>query len=201
MAERKYEQTLGIRTSGLREWRNRKVPYNRYEPTPYKALEQLFREYKIERNDKVVDYGCGRGRVTFYIHHRFRVPVTGIEVNDLTFDEAIDNKASYRMKAKHIEAPIRLKYGLAEQYEVKNTDTLFYFFNPFSVQIFEKVLQQITASIREHQRTVDIILYYPLQSYKRVMQETEFTLINRIPVPEINDPQAKFLIYRYQVKE
>lgn len=197
MAERKFDQALRIRTAGIREWRDRSVPYHRYEATPYEALETLFQHYKIRQTDRVVDFGCGRGRVSFYIHNRFKVPVKGIEVNELTFAEALDNKAVYRQGAGHISAPIRFMYGLAEQYEVKPIDTKFYFFNPFSVKIFKQVVQNIINSVKTHPRSVDLILYYPTAEYKSFLKKsTPFKLISKVKVPEAQDQKEKFLIYR-----
>lgn len=198
MLERKFDQMLRIRTTGLREWKNHSTHFNRYEATPYKALQQLFQVYKLKETDQLVDFGCGRGRVPFYIHHHFQIPVTGIEVNDKTYEEALNNKISYRQQAKHILAPIKLKYGLAEQYEVKKSDNRFYFFNPFSAKIFKKVVSNIMNSLEEHDRSVDIILYYPLQEYKQILKKhTPFYLMNKVRVPEAQDKKEKFLIYRY----
>lgn len=196
MAERLYDKSLSIKTVGRREWRDRSVKFNRYEATPYDALDKLFDAYKIRKTDKVVDFGCGRGRVVFYIHNRFHVPVTGIEVHDLTYSEAVENKSSYRFKNKHIKAPIKFKYCLAQHYQVKPSDNIFYFFNPFKV-IFKKVVKNILASVKEHERTVDIILYYPMPEYKKFLkEETPFRLINKVRLPAVNDSREKFLIYR-----
>ena len=197
MAERLYDKSLSIKTVGRREWRDRSVKFNRYEATPYDALDKLFDAYKIRKTDKVVDFGCGRGRVVFYIHNRFHVPVTGIEVHDLTYSESVENKSSYRFKNKHIKAPIKFKYCLAQHYQVKPSDNIFYFFNPFKVDIFKKVVKNILASVKEHERTVDIILYYPMPEYKKFLkEETPFRLINKVRLPAVNDSREKFLIYR-----
>lgn len=197
--EKKYDKLLYIKTVGIREWLNRAIHYNRYEATPYAALDRLFEFYKFKKTDKVVDFGCGRGRVAFYIHNKFHIPVTGIEINDKTYGEALDNKLRYRQKAKHIKAPIKLKYGLAEQYEVKSTDNKFYFFNPFSVKIFRKVVNNILHSVEKEERPVDIILYYPMPEYKEFLkEETPFQLLNKIVVPEATDKKEKFLIYRFE---
>lgn len=199
MAERKYDRLLQIKTTGLREWRDQSLPYNRYEPTPYRALERLFEVYRLNKDDEVVDFGVGRGRVSFYIHHRFHIPVTGIEVNETTLEEAFHNKASYRQKAKHIEAPIRLYYGLAEQYAIQHTENCFYFFNPFSIKIFKKVVNNILLSVKECKRTVDIILYYPLPEYKKFLHDkTSFRLMDKVKVPGTKDKLDKFLIYRLE---
>lgn len=197
MGERKHDRLLHIKTVGIREWRDGINHYNRYEATPYVALDKLFKRYKLNKSHKLVDFGCGRGRVTFYIHHRFHIPVTGIEVNDKTYDEAMINKMRYRQRAKHITAPIRFEYGLAEHYEVKLKDNVFYFFNPFSVRIFKKVINNILSSIKRKERSVDIILYYPMPEYKEFLKNhTSFRLINKVIVPEVRDKKEKFLIYR-----
>lgn len=195
MSAKKYDRELGIRTMGLREW-DGNSQYNRYEATPYEALDTLFRSYKLKKHHRVVDFGCGRGRVTFYIHRQFKVPVVGIEAHDKTYDEALSNKARYRVRAKHIQAPIRLKYGLAENYTVQSHDNCFYFFNPFSSEVFATVVANIVRSWKKHQRTIDIILYYPLPDYKRVMVEHSFRKINKVRVPGACDFYEKFIIYR-----
>lgn len=200
--ERTYDSNLNIKTTGIREWKDPNVPFNRCESTPYQSLNQLFKSYRIKKTDQIVDFGVGRGRVTFYIHNTFHVPVTGIEVNDLTYDEVVKNKKTYRLQAKHIKAPINIEYGLAEHYEVKDTDNIFYFFNPFSIGIFKTVVKNIIESVTEQKRTVDIILYYPLDEYKDFLKkETSFVLMNKIYVPERKDKKEKFLIYRLLEKD
>lgn len=195
MAARKFDRQLGIKTVGLREWTGHNH-YNRYEATPYEALERLFEVYRFRKGDRVVDFGCGRGRVTFAIHHRFRVPVVGIEAHDKTYEEALANKGSYRARAKRIDAPIKLKYGLAEHYEVKPTDNRFYFFNPFSDRVFHKVMSNIAKSVQRTPRSVDVILYYPLPEYKDVVHDFGYHLINKVTLPGTDDAYEKFLIYR-----
>lgn len=197
MGEKKFDQKLQIRTIGLREWRKQTDDYNRYEATPYAALQKLFQSYKVKPTDQIVDFGSGRGRVSFYIHHHFNVPVTGIEMNDLTLDEALYNKEVYRQKNKHLSAPIRFEFGLAEHYEVQPDDNIFYFFNPFSLEIFKHVVQNILHSIKQEKRAVDLILYYPLPEFKKFLKkETPFKLINKIKAHKEHGRYGKFIIYR-----
>lgn len=198
MGEVKQDRKLSIRTTGIKEWHHEIVHYNRCESTPYHALEKLFKYYKLDQDDKLVDFGSGRGRVAFYTHNRFHIPVVGIEAQDDVFDEAINNKKRYRQRAKHIEAPIYFEYGLAENYEIKPADNKFYFFNPFSAEIFKEVLNNILASVEEVKREVDIILYYPMPKYKKIIKShRNFELYNKIKVPNAKDKKEKFLIYRH----
>jgi SAM-dependent methyltransferase len=202
MGERKLDRSLSIRTVGIREWGFGEVHYNRYEATPYTALDKLFERYRLDKSDSVVDFGCGRGRVAFYIHNRFHVPVTGIEANDKTYEEALSNIETYRLRAKHIRAPIEFKYGLAEHYEIQPEENKFYFFNPFSIKIFRQVVNNILESVKENPRTVDLIIYYPTAQYKQFLKkDTPFQLINKVKIPGTIDRREKFLIYRLRQED
>src|SRR5699024_1438924 len=171
MGERKYDQMLQIKTIGLREWRKQTDDYNRYEATPYIALEKLFKQYKLKPEDSIVDFGSGRGRVSFYIHNHFNVPVTGVENNDKTYDESLYNKAVYREKNKHLEAPIRVEVGLAENYPVRPEDNKFYFFNPCCVNIYKQLIDNIFLSVGQERRPVAIIHYYPLPAFEKFLNK------------------------------
>src|SRR5690625_3540482 len=199
MLEKEIDLSLGIRTTGIREWKDEDGPYHRYEATPYQALDKLFKAYTFHANDRLVDFGCGRGRVSFYIHYHFQIPVSGVENNDKTFDELLKNEEIYLRKHRHIEAPLYFEFGLAENYEIQPTETVFYFFNPFSLKIYKKVVNNILKSVEEHERSVDLIFYYPLSSFKHFMRSTSFALINKVEVPEVgHGKHGKFLIYRLQ---
>ncbi len=194
--DKKFDDRLLIRTRGIREWKG-DTPYNRCESTPYAALERLFQKYKIDEDDKLVDFGAGRGRVAFYVHNKFNIPITGIELNETTLDEALENKYRYRTKVHNLEAPIRFEYGYAEHYDISEEDNKFYFFNPFQAEIFQEVVDNIVKSAKEDQKEVDIILYYPMPGYKKYLNEkTDFELVDKVLVEGALDRREKFLIYR-----
>lgn len=199
--DKMFDEKLLIRTTGIREWRE-ETPYNRAESTPYLALETLFERYKLSEKDQLVDFGAGRGRVAFYIHNKFNIPITAVELNELTLDEALRNKRGYRTHANHLEAPIQFQYGYAEQYEVTEEDNKFYFFNPFKAEIFEEVVENIVESAEKVGKEIDIILYYPMPGYKRYLQEkTNFRLVEKVLVDGMKDKREKFLIYRLDPTE
>lgn len=198
MVERTFDEALNIHTVGIREWKRKdEENYNRYEATPYEALEMFFDQYELEQTDTLVDFGAGEGRVSFYVHNRFNIPVTGIENNDKTFEAALSNKKSYRYVAADKEAPISFEYGLAEQYEINSLDNRFFLFNPFSVTIFKQVIANIVASLEKYPRMAEVILYYPLPAFKRVMKHTPFLKVKKVKVPRIHGKYGKFIIYRF----
>lgn len=199
MNEQEYDRMLRIKpTSGLQVLSS-SIHQNRYEATPYEALEALSNEFTLKKEDELVDYGCGKGRVSFFLHHRFQLTVTGVEVNNLLFKEALENQSSYTVKQKKEAEYVHFKQCLAEEYIVKPSQNKFYFFNPFSTQIFIKVINNILKSVEKEPRTVDIILYYPTTEYLHFLHDrTAFELYMDIKVPELfeKDEHERFLIFR-----
>ncbi|KIL49275.1 class I SAM-dependent methyltransferase [Jeotgalibacillus soli] len=200
MNEQDYDRLLRIKTAGTLQLLNQSIHYNRYEATPYEALDALFNEYELKRTDGVVDFGCGKGRLPFYVHHRFHVSVTGVEMSGPLYQDALENKAGYMQKVKKTRGFIRFERGLAEEYEVEPADNIFYFFNPFSVQIFMKVVNNILKSVEQYKRAVDLILYYPTTEYIQFLESASiFKLLKEVKVHELYDQNEneRFLIFRF----
>lgn len=199
MKEQNYDELLSIRTGGDQKGYNKSFHYHRYEPTPYSALDNLFAHYELNSSDHIVDFGCGKGRLNFYINYFYNACVTGIEMNEIFYEEAVENRASYLKKYKHAKGNIQYHCCLAEKYEIDPLDNRFYFFNPFTVPIFWKVINNILISVEEFKREVDVILYYPSEDYIYYLENhTLFELKKEIQIPGLYDhnQNERFLIYR-----
>ena len=204
MDEQYYEKLLNIKTSGEQKIFNESPHYNRYEPTSYSVLEILSKQYNFTAEDHIVDFGCGKGRLNFYINHFFDSTVTGIEMNSFFYKQAIDNKRDYLKKHKKKINKIHFLNCFAEEYTINPSDNKFYFFNPFSLQIFIKVIGNILISVEDYERTVDIILYYPTYDYiKFIENNTPFIFLNEIKSPYLydHDRRNSFSVYRLAKKK
>lgn len=199
MNEQYYEKLLNIKTSGEQKIFNESIHYNRYEPTAYSALEVLSKNYTLTEVDSIIDFGCGKGRLNFYINHFFQSTVTGIEMNSFFYKEALENKKDYLKKHKKKIDNINFSNCFAEEYNIDPSNNKFYFFNPFSVQIFTKVVKKIIISVEKSERPVDIILYYPSEDYIYFLENnTSFRLFDEIRLPSLYDKDHRqtFLVYR-----
>lgn len=203
MEELEFDRSLGINTVGTLELLNQSVHYNRYEATPYIALEELFGHYDLQKGDCLVDFGCGKGRVSFYIHNRFQSQATGIEMNGRLYQDAMKNLENYT-KRKKLKGSISFERCYAQEYDIQSGENRFYFFNPFSIQIFMKVVDNILQSVNRHKRTVDLILYYPTSEYIQFIENrTTFEFLDEVKIPglyEQNDNE-RFLIFRLDLME
>ena len=73
--------------------------------------------------------------------------------------------------------------------------------DPFSVQIFIKVVTNIIYSVVDEYRPVDLILYYPSEDYIYYLENyTMFHLVKEIKLNEHyeQDNRERILVYRLQ---
>lgn len=196
MSDEQRDAALGIRTVGNQYGFPQMAHYHRYEPTPYEGLDVLFDRYPIDGRS-FVDIGCGKGRVPLYVYDRFHIPVAGIDMKEQYIDEANDNKAAYLRKNGGKQHVIQFVQHYAQAYDLNEQQDVFFFFNPFSVQIFMKFLANVLASYEQHPRKLTIIFYYPSHDYVEYMASTPFTFIEEIPIPTLykHNENERFLIY------
>lgn len=200
MDQQKYEKLLNIKTQGAQKEFYRSIHYHRYEPTSYHVFETLFQEFNIYENDNLIDFGCGKGRLNFYANHFFNVNAKGIEMNSFYIDECNHNKKSYFEKHNNKESKIEFFNSHAEKYKVEKDDNIFYFFNPFSVQIFSKVLKNILKSYEKFPRKITLLLYYPSDDYIYYLEnDSPFTLDKEVCIyPEYKkNDREKVSIYTF----
>lgn len=195
--EREIDLSLGISTGGMREWdRKNAENYNRTESTPYAALDLLYETLPFKKPSRLVDFGCGRGRVLFYTHHKTGIPVAGIELLGITFDELMRNRDNYLHATGSNYEEVYIEYGNVKNYEIKAEDNIFFFFNPFSTKVFQQVFQNIEKSLKEHPRKAYIILYYPLEGFVKYMRRRKsFVKKQIIDLKDVEDDYMKFIVY------
>lgn len=200
MKEYFYEKLLNIKTTGDQVGFNPSLQYHRYEPTPYLALEELTAKYELKSSDRIVDFGCGKGRLNFFFHYICGAEVVGVEVNETFFQKALENEKSYRKKVKGSKGKIHFYCGKAEDYPIDSSDNRFYFFNPFSVEIFRTVVNNLLLSYEKSPRNMELILYYPAEEYVYFLEKySPFELKMEVGLEKWydHDPYERFLIYQF----
>lgn len=198
----KYEEFLGIESTEIVYNNRYNDDYYRYEPTSYSGLicafDEMEKDKLISRFDRLVDFGCGKGRVLFYVNQRFNCEVCGIEVDEELYEQAVSNCAYYNTRFRGAADKIELICGKAEEYEIRQEDTIFYFFNPFEINIFTEVIDHIMESVKAHPRRIYVMMYYPKEEYRTVMKRNRFILHKIVKLPTYDmDWDEKVVIYEY----
>lgn len=174
--ESAWDKRLQIRTTGRDEVNADQYRYP-YEPTPYCVLERLVNSCLIGPKDVVLDYGCGKGRVDFFLSAQTQAKTIGVEYDERIFRIAQENQNSAVSKTK-----TEFILERAEAYEVPQMVNRCYFFNPFSVGILRKVVAKILASYYENPRKILLFFYYPSEEYiSYLMTVDELDVYDEIP--------------------
>ena len=86
-----WDFSLQIKTTG-RDELGADEYHHPYEPTPYSVLERLSSSGLIGKDDVVLDYGCGKGRVGFFLSYRRSTKAIGIEYDERIYESALENQ-------------------------------------------------------------------------------------------------------------
>ena len=195
--ENSWDKLLQIRTAG-RDDSNADQYHHPYEPTPYCVLERLAAEGFIGKRDVVLDYGCGKGRVGFFLSYQTKAKTIGIEYDDRIYRIAEDNRKTAVSRARTEFVSVN-----AEMYAVPPQVNRCYFFNPFSVEILHKVIARILESYYDDPREILLFFYYPADEYiSYLMTVDEIEFFDEISCCDLfagNNQREKIVIFKLAV--
>lgn len=191
--EIRWDKLLKIRTTGRDDSKADQYRYP-YEPTPYSVLERLANSGLIRKNNTLIDYGCGKGRVDYFMAYQTKCKSIGIEYDECIYEKAMTNKETAVSSNKVI-----IELANAEKFEVLESVDKIYFFNPFSVEILQKVIAQILDSYYENIRTIQLFFYYPSDEYiSYLMTVDELMYYDEIDCRDLfdgNDSRERIMIF------
>ncbi len=191
--EKTWDKLLQIKTSGRDDSNSDQYRYP-YEPTPYGVLERLANSGLIRKKDVVLDYGCGKGRVDFFLSYQTKARTIGIEYDERIYQGALENQKNAVSGARTEFVPAK-----AEEYEVTPEVNRYYFFNPFSVELLRKVMARIIESYYEKLREVFLFFYYPSEEYiSYLMTVDELEFYDEIDCGDLfegNDSRERIMIF------
>ena len=127
----------------------------RYEHTKKKYLSKVLKDLEISHNDSIIDVGSGKGSALIEFSKYPFGRISGVEYSQLL------NKISYnnlkKLKIKNVD----LICMDATKFEGYSDFNYFYFYNPFPVSTFKKVLNTIIKGNANNEKTIFIIYKNP----------------------------------------
>lgn len=188
-----WDRLLKIKTTGRDD--SEADPYHYpYEPTPYTVLERMANSGYIGKRNVLIDYGCGKGRVDFFLSYQLRCKTIGVEYDKRLYEVVLRNK-----KAAVSGRTTEFVFANAENYEVPIEADCFYFFNPFSIEILKHVMGRILVSYYQKVREMKLFFYYPSDEYvSYLVQVEELEFEDEISCRDLFDgknPRERVLIF------
>ena len=195
--ETRWDKLLRIQTTGRDDSHADQYRYP-YEPTPYSVLERLANVGFIRKENVLLDYGCGKGRVDFFLSYQTRCRSVGIEYDERIYERAVENQ-----KTAVSAGRVSFVHTSAENYVVPEIVDRIYFFNPFSLEILQKVFSKILDSYYKSPRTILLFFYYPSDEYiSYLMMVEELMFYDEIECKDLfpgNNSREKIVIFKFSL--
>ncbi len=132
-----------------------------YQGVNYYTLEKAFQYLKEnEANQKLVDFGSGKGRVMAVAAYYGFENITGIDFSPVLCREA--EKNIEKIKRYFPKANFEIMCMDAVDYKIEKNSQAFFFFNPFDEAIMLRVAKNILLSLKENPRKIYIVYVNPL---------------------------------------
>ena len=193
MTENQWDKLLRIRTTGRDDSHSDSYRFP-YEPTPYPVLERLADSGFITKKNTVLDSGCGKGRVSFFLSYQLRCRSVGIEYDDRIYGAAVENRMS-AVSGERVE----LVLAKAEDFAVPQAADRMFFFNPFSVEILKSVVNRILESWYENPGEIFLFFYYPSDEYvSYLMTVDELMFVDEIDCRDLfgkDDSRERIMVF------
>lgn len=163
-----------------------------YSPSPWWILRWLLPRSEVAPDDVFVEFGSGKGRVVLDAARRYPFRrVVGVEVaRDLS--EVARNLVE--RERSHLRCrDVRIETVDATRYEIPDDMTHAYLYNPFYGETFERVCENIVASLDRAPRTIRMIYLYPA-GHDTLMATGRFRLVRLVHTTRLV-PLARAAIY------
>ena len=182
--ENQWDKLLQIQTVG-RDARNADEYHHPYEPTDYRVLERLAERGFLGENDVLLDYGCGKGRVGFFLSYRTKAKTIGIEYDEDGLQHMIVNgmdvtgdirTPEISMKASQVAAHGVVREVLLDmQRDVAKTHNVIMDGRDIGTVVLPdadvKIFLTASAEVRAQRRTDELLAKGQKADFKKVLDE------------------------------
>lgn len=165
LAEERFDNRFNVATRGIVELDELSIPDDlkshavEYAPTSTHRLGWLLSRLGIDfREFEFVDFGSGKGRVLLIASEFPFQRVRGVELAHELHDISIQNIQTFRSTKRQCD-DVQSCNQSATEFEFSKSPLVIFFFNPFSAEILQSVLNNLKKSLEAHPRHV-IVLYY-----------------------------------------
>ena len=145
------------------------IKFNPYERTDFCLIDSLIESKNINKNDYILDIGCGAGLFLCYLASKGFKNLTGIEINEDLYKVALQNKTNINNQTK---IDINLKNINALEFKDVDQFNVFYLFNTFyDKDTYVDWLKIIERSLNKVKRKIKIIILFPTVSSMGAISE------------------------------
>jgi len=123
-----------------------------YEPSSYLQIKSVFKKYPLCRDDHLIDFGCGKGRVLVMASEYGCRNLYGIDISSYLLEIARVNLN----QCKQTDVVFELLCMNAKYYDFNQKINKIFFYNPFQLKVFIHIFKSLLHSIDDNPRMVTV---------------------------------------------
>jgi SAM-dependent methyltransferase len=156
-----------------------------YTASPWWTLRWLLRRSDVKASDVFLEFGCGKGRMLLDAARRYPFRrVVGVELApELT---AVARGLIERERRGLRCSDVIIETADATEFVVPDDVTHVYFYNPFGGATFERVCQNLVASLNRAPRAMRIIYLNPVEE-QTLLRTGRFRRVRQARPPGVFD--------------
>jgi SAM-dependent methyltransferase len=177
-----FDVIHGVDTSGVIDLPEMVGNGRHYIATPARAWDLVFKHLTIDPSRfTYVDFGCGKGRTLLLAARKGFKQIVGVDISRQLLDIARRNMARRK-------AACELICGDVREFQYPDGPLVLFMYNPFFVEVMERVLQNLSKTVKENPREI-YVLYYSAE-LKELWQQSGFSVLRAC-----NYPYPNYVIY------
>lgn len=134
-------------------------PFGHHSITPGPELRRVLKQLDIKESDSVVDIGCGKGSALFTLAEFPFGRVAGCDYSNELVEVAVKNLK--RLELTRVD----VFQCDATEYDGYDEFNYLFLFNPFSAEVFEKLMVPIQESLQRSPRKLTVIYRNPRSAH------------------------------------
>lgn len=138
------------------------------------ATAELLNQIEFSHNDAMFDFGCGKGLPIMLAYYLGAREVGGVEYDEMLYKACVNNLTKVKIPANNIFCGDAI--DIKEQLDAFN---IFFFYNPFVGETFEKVIKNIQDSYERRKRKMFLLYGNPV-CHQAILKNSNFRLTKKI---------------------
>lgn len=157
-------------------------------------LERILEKQNITDGDSILDIGCGKGGALLTLTKFPFKSIDGIEINEAYIPIARANLKRMGKIACNVFHADAIDFKEFHKYNH------FYFFDPFTCEVMQKVIENLIKSVEEFPRIIKLIYNQPT-CHDTIIHSKRFRFIETFEHHEEGISDLKFNVYEFCDKE
>lgn len=153
------------------------IRYNPYEGTNLLIIDQLVVSGEIEREDSILDIGCGAGIFLIYLASKGFKNLYGVEIDRNLYELCLKNIRNFEDRYAGGKPQIRVVHDNGVEYDIDDSINCFYLFNTFyDKETYMAWLNNVKRSLDRRFRKIKIIILYPTVASMGAMRACDWLI-------------------------